>query len=118
MKTVRSLNKEGMAKYRNFIEQLQAGIDLSIPVEFLEDLALTVSVDGFAEIDTEKVFNSRSAAGKYFCEVLSGLDDSERGNEGMWAWLSLVYFDQLCPPPVRGQAVHVLVPIFTNLLGR
>lgn len=103
MKTVRALNKEGIAKFRTFLEQLQAGVEVEVPYNSLEDPDHTISVDGFAEIDEEKEFSTRMEAGAYFCKALDDLREAELGNVGMWAWISLVFFEQLCPPASRGQ---------------
>jgi hypothetical protein len=103
MKMVAAFNKDGVAKFRSFLEQLQGGADLPIPYEYLDDPSITVSVDGFAEIDEGRVFGTRLEAGAYFCKALGDLRETEHGNMGMWAWLSLVYFDQVCPPLVKGQ---------------
>ncbi len=96
-KIVRSLNKDGLARFRRFVEGLSSHESAEIPVELIEDADLLVSVNGYAEINDEKIFPSRLDAGKYLKEQLDQLDASEEDNCGMWAWMSLVYFPQLCP---------------------
>src|SRR5690606_6817052 len=55
-------------------------------------------------VEEKRTFGSRYAADEYFynCFKESGLTDIER-DRGMWAWLSLFYFDELCPVNKKGQ---------------
>ena len=48
------------------------------------------------------MFGRRFAAAEYLFNLFkdSGLSDIER-DRGLWAWLSLFYFDELCPPDAR-----------------
>ncbi|MFA5689291.1 MAG: hypothetical protein WC959_09115 [Kiritimatiellales bacterium] len=100
--TVRTFNAVGMNKFRKFLEMLQDCGDTPIPFEYLEDITLTTSLDGFSEIDRDIMFSSRLAAGKYFCEVLGGINARVRKIPELWAWLSLAYFDQVCPVSTTG----------------
>jgi len=49
-------------------------------------------------------FGSRYAAAEYLAAVLrsSNLTDIEL-DRGLWAWLSLFYFDELCPADLKGR---------------
>jgi hypothetical protein len=100
--TVRAFNDAGVARFRDFLEELRTNGDLPVPFEYLEDPALTSSVDGFAEVDSEVVFASRLEAGRYFCDTLAGINETEQGKVELWAWLSLLFFDQVCPVSPNG----------------
>jgi hypothetical protein len=101
-RVVKAFNKEGLSKFRSFLENQQFELAAPPPYDYLDMPSLTTSVDGYAEIDDTVVFGTRLEAGKYFCNVLTGLRDSENQNLGMWAWLSLLYYDHLCPPLSKG----------------
>ncbi|RDD29366.1 hypothetical protein CR161_00830 [Prosthecochloris sp. ZM] len=101
-RTVKAFNKEGLKKFRIFIDNLSVQGFLSPPFELLDESTLTDSVNGFAEIDDAKHFPDRLSVGKYLNNVLNDLH-AEESNCGMWAWLSLVYFEQLCPPIRNGK---------------
>jgi len=101
-KTLRAFNDLGISRFRYFLEQLRINGNLSVPFEYLEDTALTTSVDGFAEVDSNVIFSSRLDAGKYFSDVLKEINENEVENIGVWAWLSLFFFDQVCPKNAKG----------------
>ena len=102
-KTLRAFNGSGVDLFRSYIDSLRYNRTLEIPTEYLEDNSLTQSINGFAEVDSKWVFETRQEAGKYFCEVLDGVNPIEFGNDKMWAWLSLLYFDQICPANAHGE---------------
>jgi hypothetical protein len=47
-------------------------------------------------------FGSKLEAAKYFSDKFAGVRDVDH-NAGLWAWLALRYFDQLCPPDPSGK---------------
>ena len=99
---VKAFNEAGVARFADYLDALRSDGSIAPPFEYLDDPALTNTVDGYAEIDSATVFSTRLEAGKYLCDVLSGLNEAELGRRELWAWLSLVFFDQVCPANAKG----------------
>jgi len=98
----RSLNRLGLERVRAYLAQLRAGAPRAAPVELLEDAAATNELPVEIVIEPQ-VFPDRFALGGYLAERLEdvGLDVTDR-DAGLWAWLSLAFFDQVCPPNAAG----------------
>lgn len=104
MTQLRRLNEAGIARFLEFLHGVKAAPSLAPPIEILSHP--TTSADlGDIEIEIERrVFGSRFAAAKYLFELFegSGLTQVEQ-DRGLWTWLSLFYFEELCPPGKKGQ---------------
>src|SRR5688572_29968043 len=97
MKVAR-LNEAGLATFAGWLESLKAGGSLQAPTPLLSDPQSTEEVA--AEIEVEpRAFANRFEAAEYLYSrfTAGGLNDVERDG-GLWAWLSLFYFDDVCPP--------------------
>ena len=85
---------EGSEAFREWLVQRQAG-DLP-PSELLNDASVTeLAID--IEIDHTRVFANRFDFGKYIAELLKDEDAKvllSQKNDGLWDWLSIVYFSQ------------------------
>ena len=102
MKTkVRLLNEKGIQTFREYLADLRAGANPPAPTHILLDATQTQEADGTATIET-KDFASRMDAAAYLSEALKNLPDSVLHEPGLWSWLSLFYFEQLCPPGKDG----------------
>jgi hypothetical protein len=90
-------NDAGIAHFAEFIARIRAGESLDSPFSMLVDHEFSIEV-GSVQVDVSRVFRDRLECGAYLQELLSGADHSLERDAGLWAWLSVVYFDQLCPP--------------------
>jgi hypothetical protein len=100
---IRVLNDAGMRRFGAYLKQPLG----HPPSELLLD---PVFSDPFAhEIEIEarlggKPFVNRFNFGMYLCDRLSGIDQAVIARHyGLWNWLCLYYFDQLCPPLPGGE---------------
>jgi hypothetical protein len=94
---LRELTVEGIRSFSEFIADRRLDTSEPTPVEWLSDEALSRSIARSIEIGQE-LFKSRMDAAQYLNSCLNGLPkDLVDGNQGLWAWLGLLYFDQLCP---------------------
>ena len=95
-------NDEGIKRFGQFLDELSADGALAVPTDLLTNAVCSVPVPPGPEVQARQ-FASRMEAARYLDGVLSGVTgcDVER-DPGLWAWLSLFYFDQLCPPDGRG----------------
>jgi hypothetical protein len=94
---IRRLTAKGIEQFSAFIDSLNTPMPEGVPIWLLdnEETSSTLEVD----IDVNATaFTSRFDLAKYLDSKLtdSGLKSLER-DIALWAWLTLFYFDQLCP---------------------
>lgn len=102
MALLRSLNRLGLERFRAHLDKLRAGEALPVPLRLLEDSASTTELP--LEIDIElRTFAHRLDVARYLTQLLAplGADVTDR-DAGLWAWISLFYFDQVCPAEPNG----------------
>lgn len=99
---LRRLTDGGMEQFRTYLHQLRAQLTLTPPRLLLTDDAASEPLPVDVELEDQQ-FASRLAAAKYLDAVISasGLTQVER-DAGLWSWLALFYFDQICPPKKNG----------------
>ena len=92
--------------------------NLPPPIQTLEDPALTEEIAGQIEVP-KRSFATRLEAGRFLNELLehSGIALLER-DRGLWTWLTLFYFDEVCPADGNGnrdpQDEARLMPLLDN----
>ncbi len=90
----RRLTENGIARFVQFLDSLTGEFPIAYPEALLED-------DEDAPVAAERIeveareFSNRFAAAKYLDERLTDVDQVEH-DTGLWAWLALFYFEQLC----------------------
>ena len=93
---VRALTVAGLARMHRELDELHAGLRRS------------VEVDDYAAADLSSAFNqcevahmnlgNRALAGQYLFDQLHvALNTAGSLNPGLWAWLTLFYWDSVCP---------------------
>jgi hypothetical protein len=92
------LNEQGMDQFINFLDSLNSDTPLPYPSALLQDPTANEVIKPEIEIE-RRSFGSRYAAAEYLYHKFedSGLTNVEK-DHGLWAWLSLFYFEELCPP--------------------
>ncbi len=112
---VRSFNKKGIAAFKEFLQALRDGQAQRNPIELLDDRSLTQAAhkDVFVE---SRGFASRREAADYFHQKFEQIPSLNlRNDAGLWTWLSLFYFDQICPEidgerKVRNDYTYIFMP--------
>lgn len=100
---VRILNDEGIRKFRQYLADVRAGSTIDPPQEILTDAWCSAKLPINIEIE-ERTFVSRLEVAKYLYENLRPLGHSKiEQNIGIWSWLSLYYFSQICPTNKAGR---------------
>ncbi len=96
MKAAR-LNEDGIAIFAGWLETVKAGGSVLAPVSLLTDPKTTEPLAFEVEVEARS-FANRFEAAEYLNMhfATAGLTDVER-DRGLWAWLSLFYFDAVCP---------------------
>jgi hypothetical protein len=119
MSAVRVLNAEGLAKLTEYLAELRAAPSKAPAFELLTDGRFSDPFDPPVTIE-QRSFNSAYEIGAYMIEVFEGCEDRLISrNHGLWSWLALFYFDQLCKPDGSGNrkpledAVYVLEERFS-----
>ena len=94
---VARLNASGLATFAGWLETLKAGGSIQAPTPLLADEEATEPLNTEVEVESRE-FANRFEAAEYLHTQFSiaGLTDVE-GDRGLWAWLSLFYFDAVCP---------------------
>ena len=101
---VRRLTEKGLKDFTGFLDAVNGGQQFESPNALLtgEDTSENIHVDIDIE---EREFGNRFDAAKYLDEHLSGASIPDLDHDkGIWAWLALFYFKQLCAQDKVGKS--------------
>ena len=94
---LRCMNENGMNEFRRYLIALRQSQKLPPPWEILSDDTTSELFAIDIEID-RPIFESRFDMGVYLVDKLRHIDSHViEHHTGLWSWLALYYFDQLCP---------------------
>jgi hypothetical protein len=94
---LRRFNSDGVAAFATYRSRLTLEPTLVPPVELLEDPALTELMPGNVDVPA-RTFDNRLEAGRFLNELLTAANiDLPERDQGLWTWLTLFYFDAVCP---------------------
>ncbi len=98
---LRRLNEIGLSRFKEYLDAVKLNPTLLPPVALLD--ADETSGDAAPVEVKQQKFDSRLTAGCYLHTLLEAahLPDPSR-DKGLWAWLTLFFFDQVCPADGRG----------------
>ncbi len=100
---LRRFNDEGVGRFEKLINDLRAEPATEPPPGLLEDDAYSAIVPPGTEV-AARSFATRMEAARYLHGVLDGLEGFDVLRDvGLWAWLSLLFFDAVCPPGAGGR---------------
>jgi len=99
--TARVLTDTGIQNFREYLVRLRGGDTAAPPRELLD--APDSSAEFHVPVEIEhRSFASRLDAARYLFGKLGGKGQVDY-NSGLWSWLALFYFDQICPPLENGK---------------
>jgi hypothetical protein len=99
---IRALNEKGIQKFREYLNELREGLTREPPAGLLKEPSYSSIVMKGLEVEN-RIFNSKLQIAKYLFENFQMLPSSQlEENVGLWSWLSLYYFEQLCPADNSG----------------
>lgn len=102
MTILRALEKSGIAEFSNYLDVLRSGDNASPPIERLSKEPYSTQFYPAINIDDVQ-FLTRFDLGKYLNKVFNAVDRKKIiNNSGVWSWLSLMFFAQLCPTESDG----------------
>lgn len=97
MSDVRRFNDRGLQAFSDFVEQLTVDSSIRVPTSYLHDERLSEPI---AELSGKRLepqrFKTRFEAAKYLHELPNGMPTAAT-DAGLWSWLTLFYFDSVCP---------------------
>jgi hypothetical protein len=99
---LRKLTVAGINEFAAYLGNLKVEPTLPPPMHLLTEAGAS---EPLAEVEMEqREFASRLEAARYLDKVLSAthLTQVER-DAGLWAWLALFFFEQVCPPREGGK---------------
>ena len=94
---VRRFNADGIEAFRRELAECRTAPTRDIPLEMLTDPMLTESVLPSVEIEL-RGFKTKGDAAVYFHQIFGGIPKQQLLEDaGLWTWLSLYYFEIVCP---------------------
>ena len=98
----RALNDEGIARFIQYLETVRVGSGDPPPRELLDDPRYCDDLSAAVQFEPRR-FATRWGMAEYLAERLAALPPEDvENNVGLWGWLSLFYFDQVCPVQPSG----------------
>ena len=99
----RRLTAEGIDRFEDFLERLKGNSNSRLPTHALTDERLSEAVD--VKINVEPIFvATRMEVAEHVFRLLRRDPETLRIDKGFWCWLSLYWFNDLCPV-VTGERV-------------
>ncbi len=117
---IQKLNDIGIEAFRLYLNDLRADSTAPPPYELLTEQKTSTPITGNGKV-AQHQFKTRLEAARYLNEALVEIEEEDIDIDiGLWSWLSLFYFDQVCPvdkhgrrKPGRGYR-HILEPGYPN----
>ena len=103
--SIRQFTPKGIAAFREFLEQLRQTPNHPIEWEMLYDKQLTQEVTPTALVEPRRLVTKQDAADYLEPRLRSYSMDMLRYNAGLWSWLTLFFFDSICPMNEQGVRV-------------
>lgn len=92
----RKLTPLGIERFEDFLERLKGNANSRLPTYALTDPQLSEAIE--LNINVEPIeFSSRMEVAAHVFRLLRRDPDALRIDKGFWCWLSLYWFNDLCP---------------------
>lgn len=99
---LREFNHDGMQKLIHFLDSLGEGDIASRRMDLLKDEEVSKKVTSEVGLE-ETSFENRYAAAEYLYDKFADTSiQNLEGRKGIWSWLALFFFKELCPPDSNG----------------
>ncbi len=94
---LRRFNEQGIKAFRERLAAMRQNPEAEVPNDLLEHSVLTEVVTPETQIAVE-YFETKGEAAQYLNAILKSLrSESVATDAGLWTWLSLLFFDSVCP---------------------
>lgn len=115
---IRKFTDEGILEFQEYIDRARRGESVEPPFSLIKDsikshdAGLNVSIE-------EKTFSNRYDFGVYLWGRLKDVwKDDMRNDCGLWTWLALFYFKQLCPSKGPNRQEHYILSVGKWRIGK
>ncbi|MGD8256111.1 MAG: hypothetical protein PVG70_00855 [Desulfobacterales bacterium] len=99
---IRRFTDKGLDDFRNYLADLRAGSPSPPPFHLLRNPDTSESFNSSRQVK-QRIFSTRLVLARYLEDILSGIEtDGIETDVHLWSWLSLFYFDQVCPAAENG----------------
>lgn len=92
---LRQFNQDGIRAFSQWLSDCRLTPTLSLPLHLLEDVEKTETVAPTRFVEWRR-FSSKGDAARYLQPIVAPLVQPGQ-NAGLWTWLSLFFFDEVCP---------------------
>ena len=99
---LRRLRDPGVLQFSDYLAALREDSSRPVPQELLDDPRFTELAEPTIEVERQS-FATKLEAGEYLHKCLRLPASELRSDVGLWAWLAVFFFDQLCPPDGHGR---------------
>lgn len=103
---LRTFTEKGLESFRGYLHELSEGTVVNPPpLNLLGDADFSKPVAGRVPLEQRR-FGSRLDLARYLDQVLEAFPerpDTLASDIHLWSWMSLFYFDQVCPPHENGK---------------
>lgn len=101
-----ALNADGIRKFSAFLDSLNTQTPLEPPCDILEDANYLMSSVPLGVTLSPNISDSKYDVAKYLFEIINSSEiKNPEHNRGLWVWLSLYYFNQICKKNRKGEFV-------------
>jgi hypothetical protein len=108
---IRKLTDEGISEFQEYIDKARNGGPKKPPLHLINDLEKSCDSE-FNIFIEDKKFSNRYDLGIYLWEKLKNVwNDDIRNDCGLWTWLALFYFEQLCPSKGPNRQEHYILSV-------
>jgi hypothetical protein len=99
---IRKLTDAGIERFRAYLAELRQGSKAPPPAGLLADAQFSSPFKGDPEVEP-RLFTNRLELAQYLDRTLDGIFNGSLPDDvHLWSWLSLYFFDQVCPLEENG----------------
>lgn len=96
------LNDAGLKEFSEYLTKLHESPGAPVPSTMLTDPRYSAEFEKDIDVQSGN-FKSRYELGQHLVERLAPCDQTRlAADTGLWSWLALLYFDELCPADASG----------------
>lgn len=107
---LRRLTDQGVEQFRQFLERLRLDPQVKAPIHLLEDTSTSEALPVTIQVEY-RPFETRLELARYLHETLTDRGLINLDNDiGLWTWLTLFFFGQLCPVGSKPGKDHRYIP--------
>lgn len=97
MEQVRVLNRTGIEEFKKYCDQAYENNELPPPCHLLHEKTVSEVFNENCYLE-KRSFKNKKEMAEYLSEVLKAAADKRIIlNAGLWSWLALYYFNEICP---------------------